>query len=216
MNDHTENTTLSFERILFFSDAVFAIVITLLVLELRVPHLEGESITEGNIRRELLGLTPKFLGFVYSFLIVGLMWVEHHRIFRFIGHFDLGLIWRNLLFLLFVAFVPFPTALFSEYFRSQTAFDLYVLSFAMAALAKIWIWSYAVSHRADLLVPDIDDETVRRISRRSWAVPIVCALAIGLSFLAVGFGGLCFLLIPLVARLLYSKRKPVSQAVEAA
>ena len=143
------------------------------------------------------------------------MWVEHHRIFRYIGHFDLGLIWRNLLFLLFVAFIPFPTTLFSEYFRSQTAFDLYVLGFAMAAVAKIWIWQYAVKHRSTLLIPDVDDETIKRISRRSFAVPIVCVLAIALSFIAVGLGGLCFTLIPLVANLLYPKKKKESQPVAA-
>jgi uncharacterized membrane protein len=209
MNKLQENTTLSFERILFFSDAVFAIVITLLVLELKVPHLEGEKLTEANIQHQLFELLPKFLGFIYSFFIVGLMWIEHHRIFRYIGHYDFGIVWRNLLFLLFVAFIPFPTALFSEYFRSQTAFILYALSFALAALAKIWIWDHAVRARSELLIPEADDHSIKRISRRSWAVPIVCVMAIGMSFIAVGFGGFCFPLIPLVAHLLYPKNKTV-------
>jgi uncharacterized membrane protein len=207
MNSSHENTTLSFERLLFFSDAVFAIVITLLVLELRVPHIEKEHLTDANIRHALAELMPKFLGFIYSFFIVGMMWIEHHRIFRFIGHYNMGLIVRNLLFLLFVAFIPFPTALFSEYFSSQTAFILYVSGFGLAALAKIWIWSYAVKNRVELLVSDVDDEMIKRISRRSWAVPIVCGLAIGLSFIAIGFGGLCFPLIPLVAHLLYPNKR---------
>jgi uncharacterized membrane protein len=212
MNDHSENAVLSFERILFFSDAVFAIVITLLVLEIRVPAIEGEHAGEAQIRHALVSLIPKILGFIYSFFIVGLMWIEHHRIFRFIGDWDFGLVWRNMLFLLFVAFVPFPTALFSEYFRSQTAFDLYVLSFALASLAKIWLWRYAVKNRSRLLVPDVEEETVKRISRRSLAVPIVCGLAIALSFVAVGFGGLCFTLIPLVAHLLYPNKQGKLQA----
>lgn len=206
MNNSHENTALSFERILFFSDAVFAIVITLLVLELRVPPMDP-NVGDAVMQHELRAMLPKFLGFVYSFFIVGMMWIEHHRIFRFIGHYDIGLVWRNLLFLLFVAFIPFPTALFSEYFRTQTAFILYGLSFAFAALAKIWVWSYAVKQRDLLLVADIDDETIKQISRRSWAVPIVCVLAIGMSFLAIAFGGFCFMLIPLVANLLYRKKK---------
>lgn len=213
MNNSHENSVLSFERVLFFSDAVFAIVITLLVLELRVPHIEKEHLNEASIRHALFELVPKFLGFIYSFFIVGMMWIEHHRIFRYIGHYDFGLIARNLLFLLFVAFIPFPTALFSEYFSSQTAFILYVLSFAMAAMTKIWIWSYAVRKRADLLVGDVDDDTIRRISRRSWAVPIVCTMAIGLSFIAIGLGGICFPLIPLVAHLL-DPTKAVASAPE--
>ncbi len=207
MNNSHENKALSFERIIFFSDAVFAIVITLLVLEIKVPHIEHENLTEPNIRHQLFELLPKFLGFVYSFFIVGLMWIEHHRIFRYIAHYDFGLIGRNLLFLLFVAFIPFPTALFSEYFRSQTAFILYVLSFAMAAVSKIWIWNHAVRKREELLISDIDNETIKRISRRSWAIPIICAAAVGMSFIGIGLGGLCFPFIPLVAHFLYPNKK---------
>ncbi len=204
-----DNKILSFERILFFSDAVFAIVITILVLELKVPHIAHENLNEANLRHALVELIPKFLGFIYSFFIVGMMWIEHHRIFRYISHYDMGLIWRNFVFLLFVAFIPFPTALFSEYFLSQTAFVLYVLSFALAATAKIWVWNYAVSRRSELLSPDVDDEMIKRISRRSWAVPIVCVLAIGMSFISIFLGGFCFLLIPLAAHLLYPNKKPV-------
>ena len=60
-------------------------------------------------------MIPKFVGFLVSFFIVGLMWFEHHRIFRYIKDFDGGLIWRNLIFLLSISFIPFPTALISEY-----------------------------------------------------------------------------------------------------
>lgn len=207
MNKLHENQTLSFERVLFFSDAVFAIVITLLVLEIKVPHLDSHTPSESEVRHVLFELIPKFLGFIYSFFIVGLMWIEHHRIFRFIGNWDFGLIARNLLFLLFVAFIPFPTGLYSEYFRSQTAFILYVLSFAFAAVMKILIWRHAVKNRDTLLVAEVDDEMIKRISRRSWAVPIVCAASIGLSFIAIAFGGLVFAFIPLVANLLYRRKK---------
>jgi uncharacterized membrane protein len=209
MNKLHENAHLSFERILFFSDAVFAIAITLLVLEIKVPDIAHSD----PVVREALGhMWPKFAGFLYSFFIIGLSWIEHHRIFRYIGSWDFGLVWRNLLFLLFVAFIPFPTALFSEYYWSQTAFIMYVAAFGLAALAKIWIWQYAVKHREILLVAEVDDETVRQISLRSWAVPIVCALAIGMSFIAIAFGGFMFPLIPLVANLLY-RRKKVTEAV---
>lgn len=207
MNNAAENHTLSFERILFFSDAVFAIAITLLVLEIKVPHLDGTHLSEQGIRQALVEMIPKFAGFLYSFFIIGMMWIEHHRIFRYIADWDFGLVWRNLLFLLFVAFIPFPTALFSEYFSSQTAFIMYVSGFALAALAKILIWNYAAKNRDRMIIPEADDEIVKQISRRSWAVPIVCFLAIALSFIAIAFGGLMFPLIPLVAHLLYRKKK---------
>jgi len=213
MNRSHENTALSFERVLFFSDAVFAIVITLLVLELKAPHIERAVYTEEAMHHELFELLPKFLGFVYSFFIIGMLWIEHHRIFRFIVAWDFGLVARNLVFLLFVAFVPFPTALFSENYYSRTAFILYASCFGLAAIGKLWIWRYAVSKRETMIAADVDDELIKQISRRSLAVPIVCAIAIGLSFIAVAFGGFAFPLIPLIAHMLYRKKKEATAEV---
>jgi uncharacterized membrane protein len=207
MNNSNENTALSFERILFFSDAVFAIVITLLVLELRPPHISHGEFSESLLRQTLLAMIPKFLGFIFSFFMVGILWIEHHRIFRFIGHFDFGLIWRNLIFLLCVTFVPFPTALFSEYFLSTTAFVLYTFSFAVAGITKFWVWRYAVKKRDALIIADATDELIKQISLRSLAAPIVCVLIISLSLIIGPFAGILFPFIPLVANLLYSKKR---------
>ena len=204
MGQDTTETSLSFERVVFFSDAVFAIVITLLVLEIKPPHLEHPD--EITLRHALFELLPKFTGFVVSFLIVGMMWIEHHRIFRYIGHYDGGLLWRNLLMLLCVSFVPFPTALFSEFYFSRTAFVLYTASFACVALTKLWIWHYAVGN--GLVGPGVSDAVRKRIGRRSWAVPMACALAIILSLVSVFIAPIAFALIPLFARLLEPRGKP--------
>ena len=198
MDKHEPETGLSFERVVFFSDAVFAIVITLLVLELKVPHLGEHS--EQGLQHALFELLPRLLGFVVSFLIVGLMWVEHHRIFRYIADYDGGLLWRNLLLLLCISFVPFPTALFSENFWSRTAFILYTASFGGVATAKLLIWRHAV--KANLLKQDVGPMLERRIARRSLAVPLACALAIGLSFISIFIAPLSFIFIPLFARVL--------------
>ncbi len=215
MDKHEPETGLSFERVVFFSDAVFAIVITLLVLELKVPHLVEH--TESGLRHALVELLPRVAGFVISFLIIGLMWVEHHRIFRYIADYDAGLLWRNLLLLLCVSFVPFPTALFSENFWSRTAFMLYAASFGGVATAKLFIWRHAVA--AKLLKPGVTPELEVRIARRSMAVPIACALAILLAFVSIFLAPLSFMLIPLLARLLdptSKKRKPVTANEKAA
>lgn len=198
MDKHEPETGLSFERVVFFSDAVFAIVITLLVLELKVPHLTEH--TEPALRHALFELLPRVAGFVVSFLIVGLMWIEHHRIFRYIADYDGGLLWRNLLLLLCVSFVPFPTALFSENFWSRTAFILYTASFGGVATAKLLIWRHASA--ANLLKSNVTPELQRRIARRSLAVPIACAIAIALSFVSIFLAPISFALIPLLARVL--------------
>ena len=199
-----ENSLLSFERIVFFSDAVFAIVITLLVLEIKVPHLEHWG--EAALNNELVHLLPKFFGFVCSFFIVGLMWFEHHRIFRYIERFDTGLIWRNLVFLLFISFIPFPTALFSEYVLSKTAFLMYVAVFGLAALAKLWVWSHAV--KSGLVNSDADPMLEKRIARRSLAVPLACAICMVLGMFLPNFLSFFgFPLIPLFAYLLDPNRQ---------
>ena len=198
MENHQPETGLSFERVVFFSDAVFAIVITLLVLELKVPHLTER--TEPALRHALFELLPRVAGFVISFLIIGLMWIEHHRIFRYIADYDAGLLWRNLLLLLCVSFVPFPTALFSENFWSRTAFVLYTASFGGVATAKLLIWRHAMA--SGLLKKDVSSALERRIARRSMAVPIACAMAIVLSFVSIFLAPISFIFIPILARLL--------------
>lgn len=195
---------LSFERVVFFSDAVFAIVITLLVLEIKPPHLD--ELNNTTLNHALLHLLPKVLGFVVSFVIIGLMWIEHHRIFRHINGFDAGLLWRNLLMLLCVSFVPFPTALFSEYYWSKTAFILYTASFAAVGLSKLWIWIYATS-KGKFLAPGMDKIAVKRITRRSLAVPLACGVAIALSLISIRVAPLGFALIPLIAYLLDPTRR---------
>ena len=198
MDKDEPETGLSFERVVFFSDAVFAIVITLLVLELKVPHITEH--TDSALRHALVELLPRVIGFVVSFLIIGLMWIEHHRIFRYIDNYTTGLLWRNLLLLLCVSFVPFPTALFSENFWSRTAFILYTGSFGAVATAKLWVWRHAVT--SGLLKKDVGPDLARRISRRSLAVPLACALAIVLSFVSIFVAPIAFALIPLFARVL--------------
>ena len=214
MDKHEPETGLSFERVVFFSDAVFAIVITLLVLELKVPHLTEHN--EPALQHALFELIPNVLGFVISFLIIGLMWVEHHRIFRYIDDYDGGLLWRNLLLLLCVSFVPFPTALFSENFWSRTAFILYTASFGGVATAKLLIWRHAA--KAGLLKKEVGPMLEQRIARRSMAVPLACAIAIGLSFISIFIAPLSFILIPVFARVLdpTAKKSKVEPATEEA
>lgn len=199
-----QGSGLSFERVVFFSDAVFAIVITLLVLEIKLPHLDEHS--NAGLNHALLLILPKIIGFVISFVIVGLMWVEHHRIFRYINSYDLGLLWRNLVMLLCVSFVPFPTALFSEYYWSKTAFILYTACFAAVGLSKLWIWIYAAG-KGNLVTPDLDKMAVKRISRRSMAVPLACGAAIALSLISIRVAPFGFALIPLFAYLLDPTRR---------
>ncbi len=100
-------------RVEAFSDGVFAIAITLLILEIRVPP----SATDAALGQELLHIWPSFLAFLASFMAIGVMWLNHHRLFTLIQKCDDGLIALNLLLLLGITWIPFPTALLAEHLR---------------------------------------------------------------------------------------------------
>ena len=105
---HTDDPGLAFERLVFFSDAVFAIVITLLILPLAAEVELPE--TTGGVAHQVGELWPRILTFIVSFLVVGQFWIAHHRMFDRLQRYDTGLLWLNLLSLLTVSFMPFPTA----------------------------------------------------------------------------------------------------------
>lgn len=111
-------------RLEAFSDAVFAILITLLVLELKVPEITNE-LNKEDLWKGLYKLSPKFLSWVMSFLTICVIWVNHNRFFRHFKVIDHGVFWWNAIFLLFTSFIPFPTAVLGDYPLNQIAILLY-------------------------------------------------------------------------------------------
>ena len=199
MHQAKEREHLAFERILFFSDAVFAISITLLVLELKVPSIQQEF-SELQLGSALLQMTPKIVGFLISFFLIGQTWIEHHRICNFLGDYNSGMLWRNLWLLLFVAFLPFATALMSEYYFSRVAICIYAFSFAGLGFAKAAFWHHAV--KKHLLAKDIDAMQAARINRRVWSTPITSFAVAIAAIVGIPYAYCGFALIPLVAFLL--------------
>jgi uncharacterized membrane protein len=158
--DTRNRDELAFERLLFFSDAVFAIAITLLVMEVRLS--DGSAIADGrDLAAALWSLVPRYLGFVVSFSVIGSLWVSHHRMFRLVRGFDGKLVFLDLLFLLFVAFIPFPTSILGRYGTIPEAEALYAGWVAAAGLAKLAIWLHA-SRGGRLLAPGISTRQVQR------------------------------------------------------
>src|SRR5215467_6357238 len=108
-------------RILALSDGVFAIAITLLILEIAIPATTSDA----GLPKALLELWPRYLAYVLSFAVIARFWVTHHLAFRLIGRYDAGLVWLNLVLLMLVAFLPFPTAVLGEHNGSPAAAVLY-------------------------------------------------------------------------------------------
>ena len=107
-----ENRKFQLERIGLFSDAVFAIAITLLIIELKIP--ENESETAATFLQSFLNITHSCFGFLFSFIFIGMYWVMHHKIFFHVKDFTDKLIWLNIMMLLSIVIMPFSTAVAFE------------------------------------------------------------------------------------------------------
>jgi uncharacterized membrane protein len=154
------------ERLEAFSDGVFAIAITLLVLEIRVPPAEVLASPDLMIKA-LADLWPSYLGYVVSVVTVGIMWANHHNLFRLIGTVSHGLILANLLLLLVVGFVPFPTALLAATLGTPTGqigVLVYAATFVGLAIAFNVLW-WEIRRRPGVLRPNVDQRSIDSITR---------------------------------------------------
>jgi uncharacterized membrane protein len=187
---------LEYDRVLFFSDAVMAIAITLLVVDLRVPDVVF------NASRELGNAEHKILSFGISFVVIGLFWLGHHHLFRYITALDRRLILLNLLFLGTIAFLPYPTALLSATLHEQAAATAFYAScVAATGLVELVIWLYAM--RADGLVPASVSPARRRYeTTRLLPVPVVFGLSIPVAFAAPVVAQFSWLLLVPIGRVL--------------
>ena len=154
-------------RIEAFSDGVFAIAVTLLVLELKVPSLPGGG--AGNaLAGALLRQWPSYLAFVTSFFTILIMWANHHAIFNLVRRSDAEFLFANGFLLLLVTVVPFPTALLAQYLDkpgAPVAAAVYAGTFVLAGLAYNVLWRSAIRDRR-LLKSGVRDETIREMTRR--------------------------------------------------
>jgi uncharacterized membrane protein len=146
-------------RLETFSDGVFAIAATLLILEIRLP--EGVSVTHG-----LVHAWPSYVAYATSFLTIGIIWVNHHTVLRQIGRVDRTFLFINVVFLMIVAFSPFPTRVIADHLRdgSKPAAFAYGVSFTLMAISYGAMWFYAARGRR-LIAEDADPRVVSGISR---------------------------------------------------
>jgi uncharacterized membrane protein len=143
-------------RVLALSDGVFAILITLLVLEIHVPELtQGHSLNQA-----LREIRPSLVAFVISFILAGMYWVGHRDLFALIRRTDRGLVWLNILYLLPLCLLPFGAGLLGRYDQEPVALRIYGLLLVAIAVMRVVIWLYATS-RPHLLWRPLDDRQRR-------------------------------------------------------
>ena len=209
----TSNHGLQLERIVFFSDAVFAIAITLLIIEVKVPHLEHAA-SDRDFAIALVRLIPNFVGYFFSFLVIGAYWVGHHKIYGQIVSWNYGLIWRNVFFLMAIAFMPFTTAFFSEYPTELVPLLMYASTFAAAGALEIFMFRYAIRNR--LTDPAADPTELAHLTWRMAILPAAGIAAMLIGMIKPIFAGFAFMLIPIAHRVIKSRfdRKPEREISE--
>ena len=156
-------------RLETFADAVFAIAITLLVIEIHLPPHE-EVLRIGGVGPALLQLWPSYVGYVISFIVIGIMWANHHNLMKLVDRVDHGFITLTLLLLMCIAFLPFPTAVMAEHLADPdeheraVAVAFYCGCFTVTAVFYFLMWWHAARGRR-LIASHVSDEAVRTITR---------------------------------------------------
>jgi uncharacterized membrane protein len=185
-------------RILALSDGVFAIAITLLTFEVAVPA----TISDAGLPKALLGLWPRYLAYVVSFVVIARFWVTHREAFRLIARDDAVLVWLNLLLLMFVAFLPFPTTVLGEHAGSSVAAVFYASSVILASIASAAYWWYA-SGTGNLLKSDAGRAQVRALRARGLSGAVFFGLTLPIAVFAPYAAEIAWLLIFPTTRLVF-------------
>jgi uncharacterized membrane protein len=184
-------------RIEAFSDGIFSIAITLLVLEIKSPN--ADLVEKHGLALSLIYIWPSYLAYIISFATILVIWAHHHWVFSAIKRSDLKLIYWNGLLLLFVTFVPFPTGLLAEYLlhpEATVATSLYTGTFLAISLAFHGLWRHASTNEKLLATKPISSETknVTHITNHYRLAPIFYSASFASSFLSETTGiALCLL-----------------------
>ena len=189
-----EATDHPLERLVFFSDAVFAIAITLLIIEIHPPHLEHGA-SDVAQWQALASLIPKFVGYVVGFWVIGMFWMGHHRSYALAKHYSGAILPWNLMLLMMIAFMPFVTGYFSSNFGERVPSLVYCLAVLSAALLNLKVNQTATG--PDMVGADVAAADIVNIRRRSLSVVLGAASAVVLSLIVPIAAPTGLVLIPL-------------------
>ncbi|HEY3744252.1 MAG TPA: TMEM175 family protein [Bryobacteraceae bacterium] len=190
-------------RVEAFSDGVFAIILTLLVLDLKVPVLHDRT-SVSELAAGLWAVLPKFLSWLISFIIVCKFWLNHHHVLSLASHANYALVWINSLFLMFQSFVPFPTSLMGEYPENALAVSVFGCVMAVNTMMFMWLNAYVLKN---LMKPELAGTEDPHILLKSWAGPLSYLLGaacawwnVHAAFVVYGLTPLFFITPPAAAR----------------
>lgn len=184
--------SMSTHRVEALSDGVFAIIMTLLVFDIKLPQAPPAELPQA-----LPKIAPSFIGYVISFVLLGIYWIGHRNQYNFIRRADQNLHWLNILFFGVAGLVPFSTGLMSRYPGQWLAVAIYGANLIGIGLALFWHWSYATRDYR-LVDPDLPRATIRLGKQRSLLAPSCYLLAIGLGLVDPAISLVVYALVPLL------------------
>jgi len=178
---------ISNRRIETLIDGVFAIALTLLVLEIKIPH----AVSNLKLTDSLIALTPKIFAYFLSFFILGIFWFGHQMIAHYVLRSDRTHIFLNLLFLMFISLIPFSAALLGENLHHQVATTVYGINLFISGLIQYLHWEY-MSSRNRLIDPELDRRIVRSVQKTFLTIPLIYGLGVATSFVSISSGLLLY------------------------
>lgn len=182
-------------RLEAFSDGVFAIVITLLILDIRLPVLHHPN--NVTVLHALIAIMPKIFVYCISFLNIAVYWINHHQLFSVLKKTDRGFLWLNCLLLLVLAFIPFPTSVIGEYPKTQTAIIFFGSVMILAAIIfgtmRLYSWSFGCLIDCELT----NNACAKADMIKSYLGGVLYLIAILIGFLSTTVAIILFFLIPL-------------------
>jgi uncharacterized membrane protein len=186
---------LSTNRIEAFSDGVLAIVITLMVLEIKLPEL-SHHVTDQQAMEALIPLVPKLLAYALSFLMIAIFWVNHHQLFHSVRAVTRGLLWLNNLWLFCICLLPFPTAFLGEHSSLSFASILFGVEMFFCSFSFFIMRYYCLTHL--LFDTHLAEQEITQLLRKSATAPILYLLATLLSIVSVYVAYAIFILVPVM------------------
>lgn len=183
-------------RIVNLSDGVFSIVMTLLVLDIKIPSASQVS-SSAELIRHLYQLLPKFQYYFITFIVIGIFWVGHHYQFHFIKKSDNKLIWMNIFFLMFITLLPFTTYMLGEYPHIRIAAVIYAVNMLISGLLIYFNWQYAASE-CQLTDCRMDREMIGYISQKNKYTAYIFLTAVILAFFNFQISFALYAIIPFI------------------
>lgn len=182
-------------RVETFSDGVFAIILTLLVLEIRVPRIQ-DPLSVAELSAALAAMLPKLVSWLISFLMVCVIWVNHNRVFEQVKEINTALFWLNANLLLWTSFIPFPAALMGDYAQNPLAISAFGVILSFSAFAFSFFRLYLLRH-PQLLKQPLEKKLLRRIMWRSVLFgPVLYWLGAAAAWVSPAVSFVVYLLIP--------------------